>query len=578
MRRRVVSVLAVVCLCAGLFAACAGKGSVADGGEVISGETAESSEAEGSDGIAEDSGAGVASGVNIEKPVLNVIDDKYRTFYEVFVYSFYDGNGDGVGDFKGLTEKLDYINDGDDATDTDLGCNGIWLMPIMPSTTYHKYDVTDYYEIDAEYGTMADFEEFMAVCKERDVHVILDLVLNHTSSSHPWFLEAGEYLEGLGEKEPSVQDCPYIDYYHFSKEGGAGYAELPGTQWYYEAQFWSGMPDLNLGNEEVRREIEAIVDFWLDKGVDGFRLDAAKEFYSGTVDANIDVLTWFNGMVKDKKEDAYIVAEVWTDMDTYAQYYKSGIDSVFNFAFADSAGIIANVVKGGQPASGYGKALQALEGKFSPYNPSYVDAPFYTNHDMGRSAGYYSGDNSERQTKIAGALNLMMNGSSFIYYGEELGMKGSGKDENKRAPMYWSDSADAEGMCDGPKDMDAVKMKYGSLEEQSMDTSSIYNYYKEAIRLRNAYPEIARGTVTYMEEISTENICAVKKVYEESEILILMNISGEEQNVDLSGILVNENPISGTDSPAGILLTGEEQPEINGDQAMLPPYSIILFR
>lgn len=128
---------------------------------------------------------------------LEVIDDKYRTYYEVFVYSFYDSDKDGIGDLKGLTQKLDYINDGDDATDTDLGCNGIWLMPIMPSTTYHKYDVTDYYGIDSEYGTMEDFEAFMAACKERDIHVLIDLVINHTSSSHPWFVAACDYLKEL---------------------------------------------------------------------------------------------------------------------------------------------------------------------------------------------------------------------------------------------------------------------------------------------------------------------------------------------------------------------------------------------
>ncbi|NLL76566.1 MAG: alpha-amylase [Clostridiales bacterium] len=523
--------------------------------------------------------SGCKTGENIEvsKQDLNIPDDKYRTFYEVFVYSFYDGNGDGVGDLKGLTEKLDYINDGDASTDTDLGCNGIWLMPIMPSPTYHKYDVTDFYAIDAEYGTMEDFEAFMAACKERDVHVIIDFVLNHTSSSHPWFVEACEYLKGLGDKEPSVQECPYYGYYNFTKEGGAGYSRLEGTEWYYEAQFWSGMPDLNVGNEAVRGEIEDIVDFWLAKGIDGFRLDAAKEYYSGTVDANIDFLSWFNSMVKEKKEDAYIVAEVWTDMDTYAQYYGSGIDSVFDFDFADSSGIIASVVKGSKPASGFGKALQTLDEKFSGYNPDYIDAPFYTNHDLGRSAGYYSGKDSERQTKIAGAMNLMMNGCCFLYYGEELGMKGAGRDENKRAPMYWSKDSQKEGMCDGPIDMEMVKMKYDSLEEQREDKWSIYNYYKEAIRLRNVYPEIARGKVSYIEGASDDNICVIKKVYESSEVLLVMNVSKDERKADLSGVTVNGKEIDGADSLEGLLLTGTEQIKMNGEEVTLPPYAVALF-
>ena len=145
---------------------------------------------------------------------LNIIDDKYRNFYEVFVYSFYDSDGDGIGDLKGLTEKLDYINDGDDSTDSDLGFSGIWLMPIMPSTTYHKYDVTDYYNIDKEYGTLDDFKEFVAECDKRNISVIIDLVMNHTSSKHPWFTQACDYLRSLDGKEPDVNECKYLDYYY----------------------------------------------------------------------------------------------------------------------------------------------------------------------------------------------------------------------------------------------------------------------------------------------------------------------------------------------------------------------------
>ena len=142
---------------------------------------------------------------------LNMLDDKYRNYYEVFVYSFCDSDGDGIGDIQGLISKLDYINDGDPTTDTDLGCSGIWLMPIMPSTTYHKYDVINYKDIDAEYGTLEDFEQLIAECDERGIDVIIDLVLNHSSSQHPWFKEATNYLKNLGDSEPNLEDCPYFD-------------------------------------------------------------------------------------------------------------------------------------------------------------------------------------------------------------------------------------------------------------------------------------------------------------------------------------------------------------------------------
>ena len=407
----------------------------------------------------------------------NVIDDNYRTYYEVFVYSFYDSDGDGIGDLKGLTENLDYINDGDPETDTDLGCNGIWLMPIMPSTTYHKYDVTDYEAIDPEYGTMDDFTTLVDECHKRGINVIIDFVMNHTSSQHEWFQTAYKYIQSLPEgAEPDASECPYVDYYNFSKEKLGGYYPVEGTDWYYEGQFWSEMPDLNWDNEMLKTEFEQIVQFWLNLGVDGFRLDAVKEFYSGADDKNIAVLTWFNDMVKSKKEDAYLVGEAWNDYSVYAKYYQSGMDSFFDFTFADKDGIIADTVKGINGASAYGKGLVNTQELYGSYSDTYIDAPFYTNHDMARSAGYYSGDHSEAQTKLGNAMNLLMSGSAFLYYGEELGMKGSGKDENKRAPMYWSTDADATGMCDGPKDMDEVKMKYGSLKEQENDGNSIYNF------------------------------------------------------------------------------------------------------
>ena len=116
---------------------------------------------------------------------LQIIDDNYRTYYELFVYSFYDSDGDGIGDLQGVLDKLDYLNDGDDTTDTDLGINGIWLMPVMPSTTYHKYDTTDYENIDPQYGTLDDFQKLLTACHDRGIRVILDLAMNHSSSRHP---------------------------------------------------------------------------------------------------------------------------------------------------------------------------------------------------------------------------------------------------------------------------------------------------------------------------------------------------------------------------------------------------------
>ena len=507
-----------------------------------------------------------------DRETLNIADDKYRTTYEVFLYSYYDSNGDGIGDIQGLIDKLDYINDGDDTTGTDLGCNEIWLMPVCPSPSYHKYDVTDYEAIDPQYGTMDDFKELVAQCHKRGIRIITDMVMNHTSTEHPWFTKAADYLKKLpAGEEPSEKDCPYVKYYNFSKKKAEGYTALEGTDWYYEARFWSGMPDLNLDNTAVKKEFKDIAAFWLGLGADGFRMDATTSYYTGKNKENVKALAWFNDAVKKINPDAYIVGEAWTDQSVYAAYYGSGIDSLFDFAFANSTGIIANVVKGSAPASSYATAMAKEQKLYASYNENYVDAPFYTNHDMARSAGYYAGDGAQSKVKLAGALNLLMSGNAFVYYGEELGMKGSGKDENKRAPMYWTQNADAEGMCDGPKDMVAPKMLYGSYEDQKDDPLSIYQYYREAIRLRNIYPVIARGKVTPLDQVSNDQICAFEKTAENMKsVMIVINTSGSPQTVDLSGQ-------KDYDTLSSVLTTTAENITLDGNKLTLPAYDIAVL-
>lgn len=525
-----------------------------------------------------DSGTAESSVEDITDTIpLNIIDDNYRTYYEVFVHSFYDSDGDGIGDLQGLLSKLDYINDGDDATDTDLGCNGIWLMPIHPSPTYHKYDVADYYDIDPVYGTLEDFRELLTACDERGVKVIMDLVLNHSSSEHPWFQEACSYLRELGDGEPDVSECPYFDYYHFTKEPATGYSQVGGTDWYYEARFWSEMPDLNLDCEALREEIKSITQYWLDMGVGGFRLDAVKEYYTDSTQENIAFLSWLTETVKSQKEDAYLVGEAWINISGYSQYYASGIDSLFDFSFAGAEGVIAKVMNG-SAAERYGTAVAELDETFGQYSENYIDAPFYTNHDMARSVGYYVGENADNRVKMAGAMNLFMSGSAFLYYGEELGMRGSGKDENKRAPMYWSKNADAEGMCDGPADMDSFEMKYDSLEEQEQDASSIYRYFKKAIKIRNQNPEIARGVAEYLEEVSSHDVCVLKKTYDGSEVLLVFVTGADEESVDLSGITINGHPVDDTTEVRATLMTGEEQIMVEGGIAAMPGYSVLVLK
>lgn len=455
-------------------------------------------------------------------------DDNYRTWYEIFVYSFCDSNGDGIGDLQGVISKLDYLQ--------QLGITGIWFMPIHPSQSYHKYDVVDYYEIAPEYGTMADFEELMAQCQERDIHVILDLVVNHTGDDNQWFLTAVDYLKSLPEgTEPSAEECKYVDYYFFNQEGGAGYHAIEGTNWYYEGQFSTDMPDLNLANVEVRQEITDIMQFWIDKGVAGFRLDAAKEFYSGNIPANVEVLNWIQTTAESLKEDVYLVAEVWESFGVITQYYTSGITSLFDFAFGNSGGKIISVLRGaGNPntVTTYAAALEQADTAYRASNPDYIDAPFLSNHDVGRIAGFCSYD--EYKTKLAGCMNLFMSGSAFIYYGEEIGMIGSGNDPSKRAPFVWNDARD-NGTTDLPPDCELPdEYPFGSLESQLGDDASIYNYYRQAIAIRNALPVIARGTTTAEQALNVECISAFRKTWEDEQCIILMNINSEAAEVDLS--------------------------------------------
>lgn len=490
-------------------------------------------------------------------------DDNYRTWYELFVYSFCDSNGDGIGDLPGVLSKLDYLQ--------ELGITGIWFMPIHPSKSYHKYNVSDYYAIDPAYGTMEDMDALLAECEKRDIHVILDLVLNHTGDDHEWFIAATDYLKTLpAGQEPDSDQCPYVDYYNFTREAATGYNRVGDTDWYYECRFSSDMPDLNWGCQALREDIREIMDFWLKKGVAGFRLDAAKEFYSGKTAENLEVLKWIETTARELKPDVYLVAEVWEGFSLVAEYYESGITSLFDFPFANSDGKIVKVLQGAGNASvvsTYATALEKADKAYSAANPDYIDAPFLSNHDIGRIAGF-TGRNAEK-TKLAGAMNLFMSGSAFIYYGEEIGMIGSGNDPSKRAPMVWNEARD-DGTTDPPPECEVPESyPFGSLEEQRKDDSSIYNYYRRAIAIRQAIPAIARGKTTAETALNTGCVSAYRKTWGEDACILLMNISEETARVDLSDY--------GEWTLAATLSANEETISREGHDLTLAPYGTAIL-
>lgn len=503
---------------------------------------------------------------------LNIIDDNYRTYYEIFVGSFYDSDGDGMGDLNGVTQKLDYLNDGKGG---GLGVTGIWLMPVMPSPSYHKYDVTDYYNIDPAYGTMDDFKNLVAECHKRGIKLIIDYELNHTSSQNPWFQAATDYIVKNPE-DPTA--CPYFSYYNFTKGKPAtgNYYRVGNTNWYYEAEFTSDMPDLNLDSSTVRDEIQKFTDFWLAAGVDGFRLDAALHFY-GAVGAsdttkNIAFLNWFSDYCKTIKPDVYIVGEVWGNASTIAQYYQSDATSFFNFPFSQKDGFIADVLNRTglfTSAQAYAKELYGWQLMMQSNNGKAIDAVFLGNHDTDRAAEYFSGD--ELKTKMAAGMYLTMGGNAFIYYGEEIGMTGGGKDENKRRPMLWSVS-DTAGMTNGPAGMTSPSYLYDALDQQIQESDSIYHYYQMAVRLRNENPEIARGTLEILSDISDPDLYAVRKSYNGSQLILVYNISESAKTLELGK---SQYGYSGL---RGYLSANGEAVGLSGDELQLPPMSIAVLK
>ena len=448
-----------------------------------------------------------SSCATVKLPEENIPADNVRNWYEIFVYSFADSDGDRIGDFKGATEKLDYVR--------DMGFTGIWLMPMMPSPTYHKYDVTDYYDIDPQYGTLDDFKAFLDRAHELDIKVIIDLVVNHTSNEHPWFLDA-----------KTGKDAKYRDYYNWSDTPKNGYNPINGS--YFESRFVSTMPDLNLDNPAVRDEIEEIMRFWLDMGVDGFRLDAVTSYYTGQLGANIDFLSWLGDTARAIKPDCYIVGEAWSDKSTINNYYQSRIDSFFYFPMAGNGGEIRKILDEDRIKKGwmFGNLIEDMQ----RFPDDHIMASFLGNHDMDRIA-YSIGIYDLKRLKAAYGMLSVMEGGIFVYYGDEIGMLGKGADPNKRIGMLWTDRASTT-KC--PPGTNMADYRLPSVSEQMDDRNSLLNYVKNAMAIRNAYPIIGRGETVVIEQPDTD-ICILEKTLDGEEVYVILNLSNTAKTVEVPG-------------------------------------------
>ncbi len=461
--------------------------------------------------------------------------------YEIFIQSFADSNGDGIGDIPGATSKLDYLQ--------ELGIRAVWLMPIMPSPSYHKYDVTDYKGIHPDYGTMEDFKIFVAEAHKRDIKVIIDMIINHSSSEHHWFKEASK-----------GSDNPYREYYVWAdKDSIANQISKKAvthdsdniTQWHavngdesaehYYGFFYGGMPDLNFDSEKLRNEIVETGKWWLTEvGVDGFRLDAAKHiFQDDRIEDSYGWWSYYRDEMRKAKPDVYLVGEVWDSSDLVAKFVN-GLPAMFNFDLAGS--IYQSVMNETSQASTIvGPRWEVIEGttmidgfldnsqKYKSVNPDFTDAIFLSNHDQNRIVSSLGGDT--HKAKLAANILLTLPGSPYIYYGEEIGMLGVKPDKNIREPFLWAS-----------EDLDTMRTKWMPAEystddtvlplsEQVEDLNSMYSHYKRLIHVRNNSELLRNGT---LEPISQENkkILAYKRVIGKESMSIYHNLSGEVAIVD----------------------------------------------
>jgi alpha-amylase len=451
--------------------------------------------------------------------------------YEIFVRSFADSDGDGIGDLNGLITKLDYINDGDARSQADLGANCIWLMPVSPSPSYHGYDVTNYYDINRDYGTKEDFKRLIAEAHRRGIHILYDMVLNHSSNYHPYFRSA--------LLDPNSR---YRDWYIWSPTE----KKMPGWQaptWhragnrneFYYGLFWSGMPDHNLANPEVKAEMQNVARFWLQEmGVDGFRLDAVGHFFETPegvwkdAPGNFPWLREYQAGLRQIKPDVFTIGEVYDSLGSVLKYYPDGLDAFFGFEVADA---VFDAVRNGSPAK-----LLAAVSRAQREIPDHRWGMFLRNHDQTRTLTELNGDIA--RNKLAVSIMLTLPGLPFVYYGEEIGMTGSKQsgDERLRTPMHWSRTR-AAGFTTGrqPWEPLAADSFTANVDALQADPSSLLNLHRKLIHMRAAEPALGAGEFVPL-TTSHPGALAYLRRMDDQAVLVLANLTNQPlAKVSLTG-------------------------------------------
>ena len=493
---------------------------------------------------------------------------KNGIIYQIYPRSFQDTNADGIGDLAGIIQHLDYLQ--------NLGVDGIWLSPINPSPDHDfGYDVSDYHTIDPKYGNLQDFDRLLSEAHKRNIHVIMDLVLSHTSDQHRWFLESKKsvtnpYHDWYIWREGSPEGGPPNNW--ASIFGGLGWEYDPYLEKYYYHMFNKHQPDLNWRNPEVRSTMLDVFRYWLDKGVDGFRLDVFNNYYQDPdfrdnpkrpginirkFDAQehihdtsqpemIEVVTDIRKIL-DEYPERYVVGETFLATPEQARVYigDDRLHAGFDFALTNSK----------FSARAFGKVIQfwdALHGEDAW--PNY----FFNNHDQKRSATKFAKGEDDAILKLLAAMMLTVRGTPYIYYGEEIGMRdisltraqihdpvgkrywplNVGRD-GCRSPMQWSARENA-GFTTGTPWLHANKdYKVRNVENQAASPASLYTFYKELIQVRRKYSTLNAGSLA-MVPTKDADILAYERNLDNERILVLLNFSKDIKTYDLPTVDFNK--------------------------------------
>lgn len=470
-------------------------------------------------------------GIVLKEPAT---DNNTRSYYEIFVASFRDSDGDGIGDLKGVTEKIPYVK--------SLGFRGIWLMPIFASPSYHKYNVSDFYKIDQAYGIEEDLKELVRVAHENNIKVILDLALNHSSRSNPLFEKAvaahaqkindnvtvqeEDLLKGMTAEEIDFYASLYSFYDDKSEVPSTITAHLvSGHSFYYEGNFDVDMPEFNFDSKLAQETFKNIIDYWMDPlhgDVDGYRLDAVIYYYKGDSQKNFLALDQISKDVKAKKADAYVVGEAWENSTSViSDYYKdTGIDSYFYFPGQGPNGMLGQALNPTVFANqsfldGASSLQQTSNGK--------IPAPFIDNHDTNRFTR-----SQLPEAKFLYGLFSTLSGNTFTYYGDEIGIEQTGQnDPSKRTAMAWGEG----NIAQDPEGSSKANLLFGTVQDQRDDRNSLLNFVSKANAYRLAYPLIGEGVIDMDESKAGEEdylLTIVKKKGDEK-LKILYNFSRTDE-------------------------------------------------